>query len=645
MRVIITRRRPSDLDSEHDTRFIDVNMYAYVLWGAGSMIKLKEGDTYVVAQVTGEIGGPGAGIFQRDTCWLSLWRWKLGPSLSLAIEARQNKLFQYLALTDAHKAQIIGFERNLCVTNNGVIDTLSLTNTSMEAQAVTVELELAADFRDVFMIWGQKDLDANTPIEEKPTERGYLFTRKARDGVISTLNVQMEPKMAERRFTLTLQPGQSERIIASVEIQHRGLPTDDLGEPIPLPERLAFIESNQFTCRNPAWQKPYDQAIEDLRLLLLPTPFGPYPAAGLPNFVNFFGRDALITSMMIGPENAEISKSVLKCLAHYQGTGIDPFREEEPGKILHEIRRGELSRSGTIPFGRYYGSVDSTPLFIMALGQYVRETGDLALADELYEHWTQALAWLVTCQTKQGLVRFKPSGSGLTVQSWKDSHDSMNHADGTTAEAPLAVAEVQGYAFAAFIAASELFAANGDLTNAKLNRERAGLLRENFHDLFWLSELNTYAMALDKNDVPLAVKSSDPGHLLWCGIVPEDIAPKLVATLLGPECWSGWGLRTLGTKEARYNPVSYHNGSVWPHDTALFGAGLARYGFQEEVQIVAEALFALAAELPGHALPELVCGFPRVENHPPISYTHACSPQAWAAAGLVLLARLASPSP
>ena len=164
------------------------------------MIKLKEGDTYVVAQVTGEIGGPGAGIFQRDTCWLSLWRWKLGPSLSLAIEARQNKLFQYLALTDAHKAQIIGFERNLCVTNNGVIDTLSLTNTSMEAQAVTVELELAADFRDVFMIWGQKDLDANTPIEEKPTERGYLFTRKARDGVISTLNVQMDSDEVYKRF-------------------------------------------------------------------------------------------------------------------------------------------------------------------------------------------------------------------------------------------------------------------------------------------------------------------------------------------------------------------------------------------------------------------------------------------------------------
>lgn len=267
--------------------------------------------------------------------------------------------------------------------------------------------------------------------------------------------------------------------------------------------------------------------------------------------------------MMIGPENAEISKSVLRCLAHHQGTCIDPFREEERGKILHEIRRGELSRSGTIPFGRYYGSVDSTPLFIMALGQYVRETGDLVLADELYEHWTQALAWLVTCQTKQGLVRFKPSGSGLTVQSWKDSHDSMNHADGTTAEAPLAVAEVQGYTFAAFMAASELFAAIGDHTNAKLNRERAGLLRENFHDLFWLSELNTYAMALDKNDVPLAVKSSDPGHLLWCGIVPEDIAPRLVATLLGPECWSGWGLRMLAPR--RYATIPS------PTITAVFG--------------------------------------------------------------------------
>ncbi len=218
----------------------------------------------------------------------------------------------------------------------------------------------------------------------------------------------------------------------------------------------------------------------------------------------------------------------------------------------------------------------------------------------------------------------------------------MNHADGSPASAPLAVAEVQGYAYAAFIAASDLFALAGDSENANVCKERAARLRNNFHALFWLPELNTYAMALDAGDRPLRVHSSDPGHLLWCGIVPDDIAPILVASLFQPECWTGWGLRTLGSGEKRYNPVSYHNGSVWPHDTALFGAGLARYGFKGEVQLVAEGLVSLALNMPGNSLPELVAGFARTPNRPPIAYTHACAPQAWAAAGLIMMTRLAS---
>jgi glycogen debranching enzyme len=425
--------------------------------------------------------------------------------------------------------------------------------------------------------------------------------------------------------------------VVSADLQITG--TLDEPQTAALPAREAFLAR----VAPPAPQGHGDtlaRALGDIRTLLLPTPFGPYPAAGLPNFVNIFGRDALITAMMLGPDFADVSEAVLRLLAHHQGQGIDPFREEEPGKILHEIRCGEASRSGAVPFGRYYGSIDSTPLFILALDAHAgTQTGQL-LAEELTPALLAALDWLISQQAADGLVRFAPSGSGLAVQSWKDSHDSMNHADGREARPPLAVAEVQGYAFAAFEAAARLLESAGNGARAQDCRARAGRLAKRFHDLFWLDDLATYAMALDRDGAPLRVLSSDPGHLLWCGIVPGDIAPTLVETMMGPSLWSGWGLRTLGRGEVRYNPVSYHNGGVWPHDTALFGWGLHRYGFSRERDQVAEALFDLASASPGGSMPELVSGFDRVPGHNPIAYTHACAPQAWSAAGLILMSRL-----
>lgn len=606
------------------------------------MIKLKEGDTYIVANETGVIDGSGSGLFQRDTRWLSVWRWDLGVVSELASRSNGDELFQYFTQVNSHKAQIIGIERLLRVLSDGIEDRLIVTNTSLDEQSITIRFAVDADFRDVFMIWAQKDLDTATPIKDASTPSTRTFTRRATDGVVSTLKIAFAPPVQDGAWTFQLAPGESREIHVAAHIAHSGLASEDTPGFASLPAKSDFVARNALSLQNPDWQRVYDQAVLDLRTLLLPTRFGPYPAAGLPNFVNFFGRDALITSMMIGPQNADISRSILRFLAHHQGAQIDPFCEEEPGKILHEIRRGELSRTNIVPFGRYYGSVDSTALFIMALGHYVQETGDTALAAELQDNWTKALAWLVNCQTAEGLIRFKPSGSGLTVQSWKDSHDSMNHADGSPAAAPLAVAEVQGYAYAAFIAASDLFGLAGDRETANVYQDRAARLRDNFHTLFWLPDLNTYAMALDAEDRPLRVHSSDPGHLLWCGIVPDDIAPILVASLFQPECWTGWGLRTLGSGEKRYNPVSYHNGSVWPHDTALFGAGLARYGFRDEVQLVAESLVSLALNMPGNSLPELVAGFARTPNRPPIAYTHACAPQSWAAAGLIMMTRLAS---
>lgn len=603
------------------------------------MIRLKEGRTYLVARQDGEASGSGCGLYRHDTRLLSDWHWSCADSLNLATEARGGQLWQHLAIVDATRTQVVGLTRELALTDTGLRDVWQIQNTSMQPRTVTLQLTVEADFRDVFAVWAGKTLASGTAVVRTPSPDGLGFARTALDGVTTQLTISSAPAAPALSWTVELAAGARETVSVELVID------DSQDETVlALPDRAGFVGRRVASLPDRQRADTLARALGDLRTLLLPTPSGPYPAAGLPNFVNVFGRDALITAMMLGPAFADVSEAVLRHLAQRQGQVVDPFREEEPGKILHEIRRGEASRTGAIPFGRYYGSIDSTPLFIMALEAHVagggQGTGHRALLSDLTPACEAALAWLIDKQAHDGLVRFAPSGSGLVVQSWKDSHDSMNHADGQPAEAPLAVAEVQGYAFAAFEAAARLFDRRGAGEQAADCRQRAARLARRFHELFWLPDLGTYAMALDRDGAPLRVLSSDPGHLLWCGIVPPDVAPVLVATMMRPQLWSGWGLRTLGSGEVRYNPVSYHNGSVWPHDTALFGWGLHRYGFAAERDRVAAALFDLADASPGGVLPELVSGFERVPGRKPVAYTHACAPQAWAAAGLILMARL-----
>ena len=429
-------------------------------------------------------------------------------------------------------------------------------------------------------------------------------------------------------WSLTLSPGATQQLRIEVSINS----SDYKAEAFPsLPSRTDWAGRFQSVA---GYDAAVDQAIEDLRTLLLSTEYGPYPAAGMPIFVNFFGRDALITGMMILKWQPAVLKSVLTFLAAHQGRVVDPFREEETGKILHEVRRGELSRTNRIPFGRYYGSVDSTPLFLMAAGEYFQNVDDDDFAIELKPAIEAATDWLTRhLDGPSGLATFESSGSGLTVQSWKDSGNSMVDEHGSSARQPLAVAEVQGYAYAALQAAALLLPGR-----AKSLLARATALQQAFHRQFWLPEMATYAMALDADMKPLRVLSSDPGHLLWAGIVPEGIAPLLVTTLLSEAMWSGWGLRTLGSAEKAFNPVSYHNGSVWPHDTGLFAMGLARYGFKDELHKVARAMLDLASASPGRHMPELISGFDRSQHPEPVPYTHANAPQAWAAAAVVRMA-------
>jgi glycogen debranching enzyme len=588
----------------------------------------KEDEVYVMLPADGGAGWGIAGVFFRDMLYFSPWAWDVGGAQRLSQSASGNHINERYALTQEDRSQAVGLRRQLTVTTTGFHDQWELTNTSTSSQTVTLRLDARPRLVDIFA--ARLDSAVEPVIrQDQFSPETITYIRTADDGVVHRAAIHCVAGISDDAiWTFELSPGAIQELLLDVEI---GSTEYDAAALAPLPSyqdwRAGFAAiAGQY--------RAVDQAIDDLRTLLLRTEHGPYPAAGMPIFVNFFGRDALITGLMILDWQPQILRAVLGFLAARQGKLVDPFREEEPGKILHEVRRGELSRTNRIPFGRYYGSVDSTPLFLMAAGAYFAAHADDELATELRPAIEAATDWLVRhLDGPSGLATFAASGSGLVVQSWKDSANSMLDEYGKPAAQPLAVAEVQGYAYAALLAAARLLPERAEALN-----DRAVALRTAFHSRFWLPELATYAMALDAETKPLRVLSSDPGHLLWTGIVPDDIAPILVKTLLSDALWSGWGLRTLGSNAAAYNPVSYHNGSVWPHDTGLFAMGLARYGFQAELQMVAQALLDLVAVSPGRHMPELISGFDRADDHEPVSYTHANAPQAWSAATVVRMA-------
>ncbi|HET8984136.1 MAG TPA: amylo-alpha-1,6-glucosidase, partial [Trueperaceae bacterium] len=521
----------------------------------------------------------------------------------------------------------------------------------LEPQVIDLALDLAADFIDLFEARGWAPQERGAPSVDAGSD-AVTITHRASDGVEQSVSVtytgvaEVSSAMATGggiAFSVALAPGEVRPIRVAVSL------SNPLDRPPTRPFdyeswRTSFDRLFSSDVAIGAHGPSLARAVDDTRGLLLFTPEGPVPAAGIPWFVAAFGRDALLTAWFLLPYRPDVAAGTLRYLARWQATEVDRAREAEPGKIMHELRFGELTRTGKTPHSPYYGSVDATLLFVMLLDAYVQVTDDDTLVHELRPAWEAALAWAVGRGDADGdgFIEFGSDAAGtghLSVQSWKDSHDSMSHATGELATGPLAVSEVQGYAYAAYAAAARWYSRLHEQRRATDWSQRAERLRDAFDAAFWLEDLGTYAMALDGDKRPLAVLNSDAGQLLWTGIVVEDRAPRLVATLMSGRSWSGWGLRTLGVGEARYNPVSYHNGSVWPHDTALFGAGLARYGYADQSAAVREALFDLASCQPDLRLPELVAGYAR-DGRPPVPYPVACRPQAWDAAALVYLASL-----
>ena len=609
---------------------------------------LKENELYLVGDAQYAVCTGESGFYRRDTRHLCTYRWLLdGAAPQPLVQHLRAPFWMSEQAGNAEMGYTMhtGLSRDLTVSSGGLQDRLTVRTYSPASH--TLRLELAADFMDMFEVRGWNRMEGRE-VSAAATEGGVEFSYVARDGLRCRTEVTCSPAGvwdgSAMVWQLAGQPGGTE---LNLTVTVQALQGDETGMPADPAALMAEYADWQppFTLPESSDQRVLERSLQDLRSLLFHTAQGPFPAAGLPWFVAPFGRDSLIIAHLVLPYRPDVALGVARYLAGRQGVKHDPATLEAPGKILHEERTGELTRLGETVFRPYYGTADATPLFVWLVGELCRVHPELA--EELKLQWQAALNWMMTDgdPDQDLLIEYTPHAGGIRNQVWKDSGDSTFGADDKDAEGAIAVIEVQGYAYAAYLAGAQLSRMVGESERAAFYSERARALREKVQGSFWWPERNYYAHALDGDKKPLKVLVSNPAHTLWTGIIPPEHAGAVVRAALGPELYSGWGLRTLGTQEVRYNPVSYHNGSVWPHDTALFALGLERYGYEVEARKVARDLFDAANWAADARLPELFAGFAKGDG-PPVPYPAACHPQGWDAAIPLALAHLiAEPIP
>ena len=618
---------------------------------------LKYGNTFAVLDANGDMGtlpGSPEGLFMRDTRYLSNFSMTIAGrrALLLGSTLEDDNVSLTVDLTNpevredhAHlPPDIIAIDRTKFLYKGGAYERIGLHNYDSRPRKFTIALGFAADFRDLFEVRGSPRAARGT-LQAEVTDASTVTVRY--DGLdavsrFTTLAFSPQPSrlaadLAE--FAIELAPGETYAIVADVACAE--------GAPV---RPVAFAEAYDanrhgledmtrgiatVTSSNALFNEIACRAASDTYMLVSRTEHGFYPFAGIPWFSTVFGRDGIITAMMTLWFDPKIAQGVLRYLAATQAKGFDPAADAQPGKILHETRHGEMANLKEVPFGHYFGTVDATPLFVTLAGMYHARTGDLETIEAVWPAIEAALAWCDTHGDKDRdgfLEYFRETESGLANQGWKDSQDSIFHADGKLATGPIALCEVQGYLYAAKEAAARLASLLGHDARAEDLRDEAAALRVRFHDAFWCEEIGTYAIALDGDKRQCAVRSSNAGHALFTGIADAAVARRVVDTLMSPAAFSGWGIRTIPTGEARYNPMSYHNGSIWPHDNALIVMGFARYGFKDEAAQVFHGLFDAAGYQELRRLPELFCGFARRQRRGPTAYPVACAPQAWASA-------------
>ena len=619
---------------------------------------LKQGDSFAVVHQSGSVRADTVdGFFHLDTRHLSRLEVRLNGAAPILLSSmlREDNTALVVDLTNGGigslseegvGADTIHLRRMQCLWDDALHERIRVRNYADRPVRVEIEMRYAADFADIFEVRGsQRDARGDLAAPEV-TEGGVRFAYRGRDDIARATDLRLHPvperlEAGRAVWTVDLAAGAAATLFVEARATRGAVPPPAADAPPACfyrayrAARRALRETSgaaaAISSDDAAFDEVMRRAIADLYMLTTRTEHGLYPYAGVPWFSTPFGRDALITAHMTLWLDPAIAEGTLRYLAANQADAHDPAADAEPGKILHEVRRGEMAETGEVPFRRYYGSVDSTPLFVWLAGAHLARTGDLELARDLWPHIRRAVTWMEETADAEGFLPYgRKSEDGLANQGWKDSWDSVFHADGTLARGPIAIAEVQGYAHAALVAAAEIAEALGE--DAADWRARADALRDRFDAVFWMEDRGTYALALDGARKPCRVRASNAGHALWTGIALPSRAARLAATLMAPASFSGWGIRTVPRGEARYNPMSYHDGSVWPHDTALCGIGLARYGHREAAARLLAALVDAAGHLDLRRLPELFCGFDRMRGQGPTSYPVACAPQAWAAA-------------
>lgn len=627
---------------------------------------LKHGDSFAMFDHSGDaISGPGSpeGLYHRDTRHLSHLYLTINGMRPILLSSalRDDNAMLTCDLTNpdffkpdgsvAVEHDLIHLRRTRFLWKNALYERIIVRNFDTETHHITLDLSLAADFTDLFEIRGMIRSQRGTVRASRIGPANILLGYLGLDGRERQTHLHFDPTPAEltesrARFDITIAPGERcalfTRIACEPDEADGALPKQFLKSLRDAMQalRAASKRGASIHSSNDLFNEVTRRSVADILMLSTDTEFGPYPYAGIPWFSTVFGRDAIITALETLWMDPAMARGVLGYLAAHQATGFDPAADAEPGKILHEVRQGEMAELGEVPFRRYYGSIDSTPLFIMLAGAYLERTGDMAFLSAILPNIEAALAWIDKYGDRDGdgFVEYgRLTDQGLQNQGWKDSHDSIFHADGSLARGPIALAEVQAYVYGAWKAAENIFAAIARPDRTLHYHDMASALRDRFDAAFFDMDLGTYALALDGDKRPCRVRSSNAGHVLYTGLARPERAATVVHTLMTPASFSGWGVRTIASTEKRYNPMSYHNGSIWPHDNALIASGFSRYGFQHEAARIFDGLFAAATYVDMMRLPELFCGFPRRRSQGPTFYPVACTPQAWSAAAPLAL--------
>ncbi|WP_229684748.1 glycogen debranching N-terminal domain-containing protein [Deinococcus roseus] len=592
---------------------------------------MKENELYWVGDDEFRIQSGESGLYRRDTRFLSEYRWELdGAPLNTLMQhlAYPFELHQVSSNDDLGYLMKLGVERTLMLHKNGVQDTLNVQ--SYQDASYQIRLKVNADFSDMFQVRGYGGWERS--VQAEATQTGVRFRYAGQDGVTRHTEISCDPAAVWDGEALNWQA----RGNTEIQIQIHALLDGESAQEMDFAALRSEYDQHwqpKVTLQNEKDQEVLFRGVQDFRSLLFETRSGIFPAAGIPWFVAPFGRDSLIIGHMTVRDYPEISKGILKYLADHQGQKLDAETLEEPGKILHEERIGEFTRTGNTPHRPYYGTVDATPLFVWLCGEYLKTTGDQAFIADLLPGIEAALHWMQhdADPDGDGFLEYIPHPvGGIKNQVWKDSGDSVFFEDGEEPdpEKPIAIVEVQGYAYAAYRAAEQIYAALGNTAQAQVYRALAHDLQQKFQQHFYWPEANYYVHGLDGDKKPMKVLVSNAAHTLWTGIIPEQYAIEVARTVFNSGLWSGWGIRTLAEGSVRYNPVSYHNGSVWPHDTALAALGMWNYGLKQEAHQITRALFDAALQAQDRRLSELFAGYTR-KNAPPVPFPAACHPQGW----------------